>query len=232
MNWNNLEKNIKHKMNSRSITPSDDSWNQLDKMLTSAEKNKPKQVFFWLSAAASIIGIAFIGIYTITQNSSVEKNDSLLVVQENTVQKDSAKTTDKSEKAIIINPITRLQPTAKMAESKLENDELNLLKNDENNNQKQKNNNQNNVILTDKPIDESNLNQQKTMVVNPIILLSSAETSKETLLKNNPIKVDASSLLSQVDGELSQTFTEKALQTINKNYQNIKETIALRNIKD
>ena len=53
-------------------------------------------------------------------------------------------------------------------------------------------------------------------------------TMKSTNSKSS-IKVDAKSLLSQVDGELEQTFREKVITKINKNYKEVKEALANRN---
>jgi hypothetical protein len=43
------------------------------------------------------------------------------------------------------------------------------------------------------------------------------------------IKVDAKSLLSQVDGEVEQTFREKVFTKVNKNYKEVKVALANRN---
>lgn len=232
MKWNNLEKDFKSKMHQRSISPSDDSWHQLDKMLTTAEKSKPKRLFFWLYVAASMTGIAFIGIYMMTQKTTVDKNVPLLVVQEKVVKKDSAKTVNKSEKEMIINPINNLQPPTKLAEINQNKPPRNNRENVVDIDKKQEQNLQNETVLAENRKLENPSKQNEKLTINTQELLTSVENKEETILKNDPIKVNATSLLSQVDGELSQTFTEKALQSLHKNYQNIKEVIASRNIKD
>jgi hypothetical protein len=52
---------------------------------------------------------------------------------------------------------------------------------------------------------------------------------KESTNKTAIVKVDAKSLLSQVDGEVEYSFREKMLQKINKNYQEVKVALANRN---
>ncbi|MDO9261538.1 MAG: hypothetical protein Q7U08_06325 [Flavobacteriaceae bacterium] len=232
MKWNNLEKDFSNKIQKRSIAPSNDSWNQLENMLTSAEKSKPKRLIFWMSVAASITGIAFIGIYMMFQNLSIEKNDALLVVQEKAVEKDSTITTDKSTKEMIINPIINLKQTTKLAEIKQNNNPKNNQETADYIDKKQENKLQSETVLAENRILENQPKPFDKVSINSQILLTSVENKEEIILKNNPIKVSASSLLSQVDGELSQTFTEKALQSIHKNYQNLKEVIASRNIKE
>jgi len=54
-------------------------------------------------------------------------------------------------------------------------------------------------------------------------------TAKQLANKKATIKVDAKSLLSQVDGEVEYTFREKVFTKINKNYQEIKVALVNRN---
>ena len=59
-------------------------------------------------------------------------------------------------------------------------------------------------------------------------LLASAQ--KESKSKSiSKIIINANSILSQVDGELDQTFREKALNKISKNYKEIKVALQTRN---
>lgn len=232
MKLNNLEKDIRNKLNERSIQPSKKTWNKLDELLTASENIKTKRRFNWLYMAASITGISLIAIYMLIQNSSIEKNDALLVEQEKAVEKDSTKTVDKSANEIIINPIKSLQIARELAEIKQHKHSKTKQTTNEIKNKQQTINTQNDVVLASVFIDEKTANQENKLAVNPTKLLTSIENKEEIILKNNSIKVNVNSLLSQVDGELSQTFTEKALQSIHKNYQNLKEVIASRNIKE
>jgi tellurite resistance protein len=68
----------------------------------------------------------------------------------------------------------------------------------------------------------------KKVAVNVDDLLASVEkTSKKEA--NAKVKVNANSLLSQVDGELEQTFRQKVINRIGKNYQEVKVALANRN---
>lgn len=232
MNWNNLESDFKNKMHERSIAPSDDSWDRLDKMLTSAEKSKPKSLLIWFSVAASIIGITFIGIYMMTQNSSLEKNDSLLVVQETKIQSDSVKSAESLKKEMVINPIISLKPSTELAEIKQSNPQKTNQAENDFITKKPAINTQEETILAENNTKEELSKHTEQFSINTKELLSSVENYKEMQSKNTSIKVNASSLLSQVDSELEQSFKEKALQSLHKNYQNLKEAIASRNIKD
>ena len=53
--------------------------------------------------------------------------------------------------------------------------------------------------------------------------------AKQSVNKKSNVKVDAKNLLSQVDGELEQTFRQKIINRIGKNYQEVKVALANRN---
>jgi len=71
--------------------------------------------------------------------------------------------------------------------------------------------------------------KQNTSKSDESLLASLDKSAKESASKKSSLKVDAKSLLSQVDGEVEYTFREKMLQKINKNYQEVKVALANRN---
>lgn len=63
-----------------------------------------------------------------------------------------------------------------------------------------------------------------------------AQVQKDNALKANPtaaqkttITVDASGLLSAAENELNESFRDKVIETINKNYNSVKSSLANRN---
>ena len=65
------------------------------------------------------------------------------------------------------------------------------------------------------------------------LLLADLDKSvKESANKKSSLKVDAKSLLSQVDGEVEHTFREKMFKKITKNYQEVKVALANRNTEE
>lgn len=230
MKRSDIEKDFRKKLNQRTVQPSENSWNKLDELLTATENKKSTRRLYWLYIAASITGIAFLGTYFIHQNTSVENIEPQLVVQETINVNDSVNSTDNSSKEIVINPVKSLIPSTELAENKPIN-------------QQKKNNSTlisekktiNSLEKTDLAIDKKhieNTNQKSHISVNVSELLASAENTATLQLNNSAIKVNASSLLSQVDSELEQSFKEKALQSINKNFNNLKTALASRNLED
>ena len=62
---------------------------------------------------------------------------------------------------------------------------------------------------------------------NPSTTIATIESNPK--LGKTPIKVNASNLLSEVDGELELSFREKVINKINKNYKTVKVALDTRN---
>ena len=55
------------------------------------------------------------------------------------------------------------------------------------------------------------------------------KVAKQSTSQKSTLKVDAKSLLTQLDGELDLTFREKVINKVNKNYKEVKVALANRN---
>ena len=65
-------------------------------------------------------------------------------------------------------------------------------------------------------------------------MLEAAEKTvlAESAAKPKKVKINASDLLNQVDGELELSFREKMITKVNKNFQEVKVALTNRNQKD
>lgn len=248
MERNKMEQDFSEKLNKREIIPSANAWDRLDAMLTVAEEKKPKRNFGWLYIAASIAGFLLIG--TIYLSSTQELIDSRRndVVFENNEQKPSEQPSNPNEQIsnssdssaiaetempIVKDsnsdhprPIKQIQNIRKTNESQLAENTIN-----QNNNQ----NNQNQPIIT--RAEANGQSNQKTNSASNVVLANSGNADELLAMaqKSNPetskasVKVNAKNLLSQVDGELDQTFREKVINSVGKNYRNAKVALANRN---
>ena len=223
MGLNKLENQMVEKLNSREIQPSAQAWDRLDAKLSVAENKKPKKRFTWLYIAASIVGFVFVGLLFYNQENTITKDKNQTVVEVNDNKK-SVSPEEVSQPEIINNPKEVLLA---VAESKKE-----LIK--------VKNTNQKFQEFAKLPTDNKEViaevilkraEENTKIETNPTILLASVETNKEqTKNVNRPkLKIDPSALLSQVDGEITLTFRQKVLKSINKNYDSAKEALASRN---
>ena len=246
MAQNKLETQIKEKLNSREIQPSEMSWDRLDAMLSVAEEKKTKRFpflsFQFIGIAASILVFLSVGLFFINQKEEVSGTDNQIVTKEvenNKEQNDSVIT-----KQNFTNEITNQQEeqVAVTIDNKPETINKKSSKSFNQNNQKT---GVNPIINKEKEIEyqateviaqkdmpriisQEKIEMPKKVAVNVDDLLASVEkTSKKEA--NAKVKVNANSLLSQVDGELEQTFRQKVINRIGKNYQEVKVALANRN---
>ena len=234
MGRNKIEKDFREKLSQREISPSVNAWDRLDAMLTVAEEKKPKRNFSWLYIAASVIGFLLIG--TVFLGTTEELIDSKRndVVFENQNPK-----TEINDSGSI-----QEQPSETIAEAETE------IANDTNANRpkevrqiqnirKTKNQSQlaeNTINQNNQSRDFGTIINQKTDIQSAVAsnlqadeLLAMALSKSNTGTTGTSVKVNAKNLLSEVDGELNQTFRDKVINSVGKNYRNAKVAIANRN---
>lgn len=256
MEPNNMENQIREKLNSREIQPSAQAWDRLDAMLTVAEEKKTKRFPFWfIGVAASVLVLLTVGLFIYNQGKSISiPNNEIVVAPEKQLPKinnempiseqNQVATTDTNQSKSINNQGVSIN-TREQSSNRQSNQK---------NNQK---NNQNSIINRNKEIeylvagdvaavkDIPKMSSTEPIVVQPRketvqkkstyldvdALLASAENSSksQTKSKSEKIKVDANTLLTHADGEVEQTFREKVINRISKNYQEVKTALANRN---
>lgn len=233
MEPNKVDKKFKKALQEREIAPTPAAWDRLDAMLTVAEEKKAAPTYNWLYIAATITGFIAIAIVFLSKTQSlvdVQRDD---IVYEAPVQnKDSIQ--NKKQ-----NNLDASKPSETVAETSQHNQS----------NQQPKSNQTN---LKTNPIEEKLINQNPIVnqpnynqptIINQKMeqtnqLSNQIQITKEHLiatiesnpkLGKTPIKVSASNLLSEVDGELELSFREKVINKIDKNYKTVKVALANRN---
>ena len=219
MALNNLENQIKNKLNSREIQPSANSWDRLDAMLAITEK--PKKKFPWLLVAACFIGFVFIGTIIFNNNtmSPAANHTDLptIVSSENRSKQTDVTTTDNSikqaQKQNENNVITNNKPQAKNS------NRVSIISN-----------NQNQIAVIKQQKNENISNNTKALEINKIEDVASINPEIEPQqVENINIKINANTLLSQVDNELKTEYRETVFQKISKKYQTVKTAFVERN---
>lgn len=223
MEPNKLETDFRDKLNKREIQPSESAWDRLDAMLTVAEEIKPRSNYNWLYLAASIIGFLFIGTIFFSQT------DELIDVRNNNVlfeNKEIDKPIEETiqEKILTTNPLPIKSESLVVVSSKknIKSNVKELIVKSQNPIAQ----NPKTVILNLIGEQINPLNQDKVIVDEQI---ANVESSSKNEIPKTAIKVNANTLLSQVDGELDLTFREKVLKKIDKNYKSVKIALANRN---
>ena len=244
MAQNKLENQIKEKLNSREIQPSAQAWDRLDAMLTIAEEKKTKRSFFsykFIGIAASVLVFVTLGVFFFNQKEIEKQSDRNVVTKE--VEKDTIN--DTNTKNVFPNPVKEQINDVVVSSEK---PKINIQQPRTNNkksiiNQKttainQFVENQSQVVVNQNQVqpqkdgeiafkEKENL---KTEIKSDEQLFKSLDkVALNATTKKSALKVDAKSLLNQVDGELDLTFREKVINSINKNYKNVKVAVSNRN---
>ena len=227
MEPNKIDTQIKDKLNNRTITPSAPSWDRLEAMLNSSEKNKPIKKYNWIAVASAIVVFLGLGIFYTTTPTSNPQNDnssSIVAVNESknisaapspTIagEKQSPILAHTNSKKIIArtniteeNPIQELEPIQKIVAQE--------------------------IATNPKASPPTNYKY-----ISPEDLLNEIQTGQKAITNNiktvskNKIKINAASLLTGIEKELDSVYRETTLDKLNKNFNKIKTVIANRNFE-
>ena len=233
MEPNKLENQIREKLNAREITPSAPSWDRLDAMLSVAENKKPKSSFNWIYIAACIVGFVFVGLVFFNQNNTNEiiKNHQVVESNSNDINSEKEKLTEEvvlksnpyiNQKTTIKNTNIASVSSAKKEVIKVQNASAKIqpfVKSE---------------IIKEESIAEvvpQKIEEKQLVAENQSALLASNEINKseKTTRNKSRLKVNPNALLSQVDGEVKQTFRRKAFRKITENFESTREAFVARN---
>ena len=225
MKPNKIDNQIREKLNAREIQPPAQAWDRLDAMLTVSEEKKPKKGYGWFFVAASTILFFGLGFFLFNSNETKEINNSNPIV---TTIKEEMDSTE----AYKINKIS-----VEKAQPVLVQNEVNYSKT-----QKEKKSKETNELI--KP--ENDLEEKITpnsqlqtpnsyKYVSPENLLAEVQTGEKVITSDKKIrpkakmKVDANSLLTNVEKELDENHRETTLDKLNRKFKDAKSALANRN---
>ncbi|UGS23212.1 hypothetical protein [Flavobacterium channae] len=225
MKPNKLDNQIREKLNAREIQPSAQAWDRLDAMLTVSEDKKPKKGYGWLFIAASTLLFFGLGFFLFNSSETPNTNNTNTIVTTVNEEVDSAETI----KSDVIS-FEKEQPV-------LVQNETNHVKTVRN----KKSEKVNKIIKQENGVQENPLainhypSTDTYKYVTPENLLVEAETGekvitsdKKTTVKSK-MKIDANSLLTNVEKELDETHKETTLDKLNRKFQDAKSALANRN---
>jgi hypothetical protein len=240
MEPNKLDNQIKEKLDRRTIQPSAQAWDRLEGVLNAAEK--PKRSYSWVHIAASFVGFFLIATVffsqsealidpdktnPIIQNPILLEKDQVSIDEINKKNRPSKKDAMQSVSAVVIVSQKQFSKGYNKAAMK---QEVLIIK---------KENIENQVVQNAKSI----INQKNEQIANSEIRNASNRDADEQLLlleqsakkviasRISSIKVNANSLLAQVDNELQLSFREKVISKVSKNYQTVKVALVNRNFE-
>jgi len=225
MEPNKIENQIKEVLRNREIQPSAQAWDRLDSMLAMSEK-KPKSNYKWFAIAATLIGFSIVGIVLMNTNKVSQPKE-----MNNPIVKETVRPSEIQENNLLVEeevmvtdskPIVQSSPKiqkiiARKAEINPKKDALLEIKSKEQ------------VVL----IINEDLKIKENKYVNAQNLLAEIESKEMLVVKeiipHSKIKIDPKALLSSAEQEVKESFRDKVIQSLNKNYNTIKSTLANRN---
>jgi hypothetical protein len=239
MEPNKLETQFKEQLNSREIKPSEMAWSKLDAMLTAADpsnseqaKQKPKTKYPWMFIAASFVGFLLIGtVYFSQKGNAIENQENEVVIQNSVAPKtivvpeNTIKIKEEDEKGLVANVVQK--STSGTNKTPILREKLIAVNNNSNQNQVAE------VSISNQKSEQKLIKSQiSDVTVDKLLAVAGNPSKKENQLSQKPVvHVNASNLLSQVDGELELSFREKVINKVNKNYQTLKVALANRNLE-
>ena len=231
MEQNSFENQIKEKLENRSITPSNAVWSRLNEILPVPEE--PKQNFKWMILAASFIGFISIAIFFQRQPDELVDADKPKIAIENITTSRTDNPISKSNDLGIISDKINSDKKIVKVESKINqkrNNELLVLENSGIKNITKSNLDDEILNGTQKPIVFNEQTQNSSqLIAKESNSLDEISPKNELYAKSDQIRVNANSLLSQVENELNLTFRQKVIIKIAKNYKATKEVLVARN---
>jgi hypothetical protein len=253
-----FEENIKETLDKRTIKPASELWDKLSNRLETHDKKKSNKLIWFTGIAASVVGLLFL-LNSLFFNSFVPDEtlpqivDVESVKTEVKVNKKDIKSIDDPSlkenlkvKKIIVNSTSNTKLVSQSnSQSKNSASKINSMTNEvvaENNNISQKGKNQKiefKAYLEN--IDSQEDNKIGTIASNVEIATldsKSLDIEIEALLNDaqqkvtssdSTKKIDANSLLQDVEADLDQSFRDKVFEALKTNYKKVKTAVADRN---
>ncbi|ALM49694.1 hypothetical protein AMR72_12740 [Flavobacterium psychrophilum] len=223
MEPNNIEQDFKQKLEQRRIQPSEMAWDRLDAMLSVAENKKPKKNKTWMYMAASLLVFLLVGALFLKQEkqgNGLENNQNGVVTTdsqpENVTQPAINTTTvvapEVQEEVVVTEKKQEVIKTPKSKAAVIKEDKIIKVVPV-----------QQQVAVTDAK-EPQNIIQDKDAET----LLASVSDNAAPK-KRSTVKVDPNSLLSSVEGELTESYRSKTFQGVVKSFNTVKVAVANRN---
>ena len=238
MEPNKLDIKIKEHLHFREIQPSEMAWSKLDAMLTAVDpinrqqtKKKPKRKFTWMYIAASFAG--FLLIATIYFN---QRSNGIIDAKNKVVIQNGGEAQSKKENPTVIIAKDQLDEIIGIPAVKKNNIANVTAVSTEKSIVNKSISNQNPIIevsVHNQNLEKKSINLQSTAVSVDELLAAVENPSKKEMQsqQNEIVRVNATTLLSEVDGELELSFREKIINKVSKNFQTVKVALSNRNLE-
>jgi len=225
MEPNKIDNQIREKLNAREIQPSVQAWDRLDAMLSVSEEKKPKKGYGWFFVAASMIVFFGLGFFLFNLSETPKIDNSNTIATTINKEIDSIETDKKNQISV-----EKEQPVLVQNETNFSKTKIN-----------KKSKETNKLIKTENDLEEKITSNSQLPTsnsykyVSPEDLLAEVQTGEKVITSDKKIsskakmKVDANSLLTNVEKELYENHRETTLDKLNRKFKDAKSALANRN---
>lgn len=243
--------NMKEKLETREIKPSENSWDVLADRLEAAEKRKSKALFWRLGIAASMVGILFTTVLFFNGRSGEVQQPAIVDMQEQVEeqsipmdrlpqQKQLAETEEsvESNEPLVKNaPKTEPLKTQQSLAVRVDQN-LNVAKNEGNTSLEPLRRIPQTETLEDQKVMEivaqiQDLKKNGQTVtdadIDALLHKAQRELAHQTIIKQSIRTVDANALLQDVETDLQHSFRNKIFEALKDSYETVITAVAERN---
>ena len=246
-----FEENIKDKLEKRTISPSEDSWDKLSNKLDEHEDKSNGKIVWWIGIAASLVGVFLVTTLffnqsedetvlpvlvdspiekTLNQQEEKEPLNNVLVESEEPFLKETTTLNKKVENYIVNRAKVRKtidKSKNEVVDATIEEDKI----------QNQNLINSNTIIAEENKQEITaqilDIEKDKNLVTDSEIELLLENAQKDIALKQNKKEqsktVNANSLLQDVETDLDVSFRDKIFKSIESGYNTVRTAVVERN---
>ena len=246
-----FEENIKDKLEKRTISPSEDSWDKLSNKLDEHEDKSNGKIVWWIGIAASLVGVFLVTTLffnqsedetvlpvlvdspiekTLNQQEEKEPLNNVLVESEEPFLKETTTLNKKVENYIVNRAKVRKtidKSNHEVVDATIEEDKI----------QNQNLINSNTIIAEENKQEITaqilDIEKDKNLVTDSEIELLLENAQKDIALKQNKKEqsktVNANSLLQDVETDLDVSFRDKIFKSIESGYNTVRTAVVERN---
>ena len=246
-----FEENIKDKLEKRTISPSEDSWDKLSNKLDEQEGKSNSKIVWWIGIAASLVGVFLVTTLffnqsedetvlpvlvdspiekTLNQQEEKEPLNNVLVESEEPFLKETTTLNKKVENYIVNRAKVRKtidKSKNEVVDATIEEDKI----------QNQNLINSNTIIAEENKQEITaqilDIEKDKNLVTDSEIELLLENAQKDIALKQNKKEqsktVNANSLLQDVETDLDVSFRDKIFKSIESGYNTVRTAVVERN---
>lgn len=245
MTLNNFEKQAKERLNEREIQPANRAWTEISAALEE-NKKRSKSNYFWYGIAAGFIGLLIISTIYLKQSSAPEKDDQIIVSQEDKVNFEKEQTIDEQEVLFPTEPILDDDTVVKVPRKEISKKPLAEPQKStviaDVNTRVDKGLNPKVIASHSEDIIDAKLEELLARVevlegdntaltdaeVDSLLRQAQREILTNQILQQ-PNAVDATALLSEVEDELEQSFRDQIFDKLKTGFNKVRTAVADRN---